>query len=322
MITDGLSGSFPPVSAFLSPYAGDGTADKSAALPPADRPAARGGPGMALRLALIGAAYFAAHLVGLISHVPGVMFTVVWPASGVGAAILLLSPKRQWAAIAGVLYATGLCADHLVHRDAPAGYLFMVANVFESVVAAWFIERIGSGKVTFDKVREVLALALASTGINALSASIGAGTATLIYGTSFTHIFQVWWVENSVAMVLLTSLIVAFARLGLQLLPAGRLRPARAGDRGPALPMACHRDGTPALRRPGGEDPGARAGFHPGDAAAAAGGQHSGEHCLSDSAQGRCAPPSDLYQRGSGLGPRTRSGNGGGVPVHCLGGRV
>ena len=208
-----ISGSFPPVSAFLSPYAGDGLADNAAPCA-ADRTTSRRWPGSALRFALIGTAYFAAHLLGLISHVPGILFTVVWPASGVGAAALLLSPRRQWTAIAAVLYAAGLCADHAVHRDAPAGYVFMVANVLESVLSAWFIQRIGRGRVTFDKVREVFALAFASTGINALSASLGAGTSTLAYGASFTHIFQVWWVENSVAMVLFTSLLVAFARAG------------------------------------------------------------------------------------------------------------
>jgi signal transduction histidine kinase/integral membrane sensor domain MASE1 len=190
---------------------------------------------MALRFAFIGAVYFAAHLLGLISHGPGILFTVVWPASGVGVAALLLSPRRQWTAVAGVLYAAGLCADHAVHRDAPAGWVFMVANVLESVLAAWFIERIGRGKVTFDKVREVLALAFASTAINALSASIGAATAMLAYGTSFTHMFQVWWVENSVAMVLFTSLIVAFAGGG-----SGRERPSlsRAGEAAVTLGLA------------------------------------------------------------------------------------
>ncbi|MBN1888438.1 MAG: MASE1 domain-containing protein [Thermoflexales bacterium] len=164
-----------------------------------------------LRLVLIALAYFLAHQVAFLFPYAERVLPAVWPASGIGLAALLLSPRRLWPAIAGALFAAGYSADLLAGRSALASLGFMTANVTESLVSAWLISSTCGYGVRFDRVKQVAALLVAAVHVNAVTASIGAGAAVLVSHTSFWSFWLTWWTTSGLGIVLVTPLIVSWA---------------------------------------------------------------------------------------------------------------
>ena len=165
-----------------------------------------------IRLALFAAAYFFSHELAFLFPDSVKVLDVVWPAGGVGLAALLLSPRRQWPVVLAVLFATGSMADMMFGRPLAASFGFMAANVVETGASAWMIRRCCGDGVTFSRVVDVAALMAAATVVNAGSSVIGAGTAALISGKPFWNHYLTWWIADGLGILLVTPLLVTWAR--------------------------------------------------------------------------------------------------------------
>ena len=163
------------------------------------------------RLFVIALAYFFAFFISFLFPDTQNILMAVWPASGVGLAALLLSPRRLWPSIALVLFIAGNAADLFQHRLYINNLGFMTANVMESWGCAWLISRICGQRIRFERVKDVLALILAATMVNACSACLGAGIATLTSGTAFGHNWLIWWVADGLGILIVTPLIVTWS---------------------------------------------------------------------------------------------------------------
>ncbi len=163
-----------------------------------------------VRIAGFALAYFLAHLISFFFPDSQKVLMAVWPAGGIGLAALLLSPRRLWPALIAALFVSGVCADVLDKRLLPASLGFMLANVLESLGSAWLITKVSGGKVSFTRVREVAALILAATAVNACSAFVGAGTAALTSGAPFWGFWKTWWISDGLGILLITPLIVSW----------------------------------------------------------------------------------------------------------------
>ena len=157
-------------------------------------------------------AYFSSQVLAF--HFPDSfgLVAAVWPAAGVALASLLLISRRDWPVLLGCLFVAGLAANLTTDRPAVASVGFMVANICETAAAAWLLTRWCGEIIRFARMRQVLVLIGAATLINAATALIGAGSARLALGAQFWTFYRTWWVADGLGMLLVTPLIVIWAR--------------------------------------------------------------------------------------------------------------
>jgi PAS domain S-box-containing protein len=171
---------------------------------------APGGLREPVRVAVIVLAYFAAQVLAFRFPDASGLVAAVWPAAGIGLAGLLLSPRRHWPALLGCLFVAGLLANLTTDRPVIACVGFMIANVCETAASAWLIQRWCGDRVSFARRRAVLTLAFSASVVNAVTAVLGAGVATLALGTRFWAFYGMWWVSNGLGLLLVTPLILVW----------------------------------------------------------------------------------------------------------------
>ena len=166
-----------------------------------------------LRVALIVFVYFLAQQIAFVFPDPDKILTVIWPASGVGLAGLLLSRRRLWPPILVALFVSGVVAETWAHRPLFLSMGFMTANVLESLACAWLISRGSGERVGFTRLHEVLALVAAAIFVNAGTAFLGGGIAGLADREALGHSWFEWWIADAFGILLVTPLIVTWGRL-------------------------------------------------------------------------------------------------------------
>lgn len=164
----------------------------------------------AVRIAVIGLAYFLSHQVSFLFPDSAQVLMAVWPAGGIGLATLLLSPRRLWPAIIAAMFVAGNAANLLSGRPLFNSLGFMTANMIESLGGAWLITRWCGEYVRFNRIREILALISAATLVNAGTAFIGAGTASLAHVAPFWSFWTTWWISDCLGILLIAPLIVTW----------------------------------------------------------------------------------------------------------------
>ncbi len=167
----------------------------------------------AVALSLVAASYFLGHQLAFLIPDQARLLMVIWPPAGIGLASLLLNPRRRWPAILATLFATGMLADLLAHRPFVACLGFMTANIVESLGCALLLTARSREPVRFATSRDVIALLVATGGVNAGTAVIGAGTAALAGGAHFGQAWFAWWVSDGLGILLITPLVVSWVDL-------------------------------------------------------------------------------------------------------------
>jgi PAS domain S-box-containing protein len=166
---------------------------------------------MAFPLAAVSISYFLTTLLALQFPDANRVLASVWPAGGIALAALLLTRRGRWLPImAGVLVA-GLAADMLSGRPLANSLGFMSANVAESLLCAFALQRWRGEDLRFDRVADVIALVFAATICNAVTAMLGSGTAWLADRSSFWRFWLTWWIADGLGILLITPLIVTTA---------------------------------------------------------------------------------------------------------------
>lgn len=166
-------------------------------------------------LVIIGSAYFAAHQLAFLLPSAKTTLMAVWPAGGVGLAGLLLLERRLWPWLLLVYFAAGVSADVLMAGRALLPSMgYMAANVAESLLCALAIRAIAGRSPRFDRVAEVLALSAAAVLVNGLTAGLGAGVAVLAGADTFFSAWVSCWISDGLGILIVTPLIVTWARGG------------------------------------------------------------------------------------------------------------
>ncbi len=166
----------------------------------------------ALRLAVIALAYVGAHQVSFLFPDTTKVLMAIWPAGGIGLAALLLCPLRLWRAILVTLFVAGYSADLLAGRPWVSSLGFMIANLLESLSCAWLMRRWCGEGIHFTRIREMVALVFAATVLNACTACLGAGAATLTHLATFREFWLSWWISDGLGILVIAPLIVAMLK--------------------------------------------------------------------------------------------------------------
>ena len=165
-----------------------------------------------LRIGSFSLAYCAAQILAFQFPESFGLVAAISPAAGVALAALLLSPRRLWPVLLGCLFMAGLAANLTTPRPFSASLGFMFANICETAASAWLITRFCGEQIRFVRIREVMALAAAAILVNATTSLIGAATAYHSLGVRFLTFYGTWWIADGLGLLLVTPLIVAWAK--------------------------------------------------------------------------------------------------------------
>lgn len=141
--------------------------------------------------------------------VRGVVF--VWAPSGVVLALLIMSPRDRWFAIAVGSFVANVMVDlQIVGRLLPA-ILGPVANVTESIVAAIVLRRLVGGRNILGSLQGIGALLVGAAIVaNAFTALLGGAVLRMSYpGREFwIHWFR-WWIGDGLGMIVVAPAVLA-----------------------------------------------------------------------------------------------------------------
>ena len=136
---------------------------------------------------------------------------VIWPASGIALAALLLSKRQVWAAILGIIFGITFITS-LISGSSPvisAGYA--IIYTLEPALVAWVIERWRGRPVTLTRLADVLALAFAAVLTNSMTTLAGALLSTASHQAFFTVYWLLRWIASGLGVLMITPLILTWA---------------------------------------------------------------------------------------------------------------
>jgi PAS domain S-box-containing protein len=173
---------------------------------------ARSSPARRLALlAVVASGYFVGGRAGLLLAAPNPSISVVWPASGIAVAALLLAGVEAWPAVA-----VGAFFVNLTTIGDPAVAAGMAAgNTAEALVGAILVKRFAGGVDAFDRPTQVLAFALlGAVGASTIAASVGTTTlwAAGHLTTPFATAWSTWWLGDAVGVLEAGSFILIVAQ--------------------------------------------------------------------------------------------------------------
>ena len=163
------------------------------------------------RMLLVAAAYYVAARLGLRYATIGQSISLIWPATGVAIASLVVLGAGMWPAIAlGAILAN-------LGTDVPAATAvgIGIGNTLEAVLATWLLRRVAGPRPTLDNPAHVRAFVLAAAPLGALTAAILGVASLWITGTLATSALAgavaVWWAGDALGALIVAPAILAWA---------------------------------------------------------------------------------------------------------------
>jgi two-component system, cell cycle sensor histidine kinase and response regulator CckA len=168
-------------------------------------------PRAALMMAVAAGAYFAGARAGYALQIPAGIVTL-WPPAGIMLGLLLHCRRSDWpAVVAGGLLAS-TASDRFSGYSIPLAMWAAVANLGESLFAAWILTR-GGRRVRLDTLRGVLELVVGAVlAANALTAVVGALMLHVGFDTALHVAWLTWWVGDGLGMLIVAPVIIVAAR--------------------------------------------------------------------------------------------------------------
>jgi len=184
----------------------------------------RRSPRAALLVTLVATAYFAAGGLGLALATTHGSVTLVWPATGIALAALILGGVRLWPAVLigalGVNLAFGAASPG-------AAALIAVGNTLEAVVAALALGRVRGWSSGLERPSDLVAfVGFGAVLAPVVAAAVGVGALVLAQdapASATLPLFAQWWVGDACGALMVAPLILAWAHVG------SRPRPTRGG---------------------------------------------------------------------------------------------
>jgi PAS domain S-box-containing protein len=166
---------------------------------------------------VIGTAYFLTSRLGLSLLVPPSDVAVFWPASGIGAGILIAFGRRAFTPLAIGIIVGAVAANLLSDRSLATAVLKGFCNIGEPVIVAWLLQRWFGPAFAFSDLRRVLGFLAAAAIGTATSAIGGAATITLLHTTApFWDVWRVWLLSDGIGIVVVAPLIIELRRAAVE----------------------------------------------------------------------------------------------------------
>ncbi len=211
-----------------------------------------GRPPLALEMLGVAAVYFAAARVGLELAVVARPVSIIWPATGVALACLVLRGRRLWPAIALGAFAANALND--TSLAASAG--IAIGNTLEALLGATLLQRVGF-QPSLRRLHDVASVFLIAACLCTLvSATIGVASlclAGVAPWKSFTPLWSTWWIGDAIGNLVTAPFLLVWVDQVRHKWPLRRLTEAALlllamlllslmvfVDRGTAIPYPVH----------------------------------------------------------------------------------
>jgi PAS domain S-box-containing protein len=182
-----------------------------------------------LTLALFGLVYYGAVQLGLLFMLQPERTAVIWPASGVALAALLLTRRRDWRPILAMIFLVNLGLDLHTGYSPAVSAGFALANTLEPALGGFLVLRLlpktlklplagqftgedAPVRVTFTRLSGVARLAIIALLASLVASFLGAQVARLGFGAPYWSTWAHWLIEDALGILLVTPIILAWAR--------------------------------------------------------------------------------------------------------------
>ena len=196
--------------------------------------------------------YFATARLGLELAVVARQVSIIWPATGLALALLMLRGQRLWPAILLGAFAANVLNDTSVLASTGIA----AGNTLEALAGAMLLRRVGF-QPSMRRLHDVASLFLLAACLSTIvSATIGVVTVCLTGTASwrdFTSLWSTWWIGDAIGNLVTAPFVFVWAdqarnRWRLQRLAEGMLLLFSMGllslavfvDRGSAVPYPVH----------------------------------------------------------------------------------
>lgn len=162
------------------------------------------------QVAALAAVYIVVAKLGLMMDAVSGFATLVWPASGVALAALVLCGYRLWPGIAVGAFVTNLWAGGPV----PAALGISAGNTLEALLGALALRHVAGLRGTFDRLRHAIGLlVLAAMLSTTVSATIGVASLHLAGAlrAGFMETWRVWWLGYALGDIVVAPLLLSWA---------------------------------------------------------------------------------------------------------------
>jgi len=163
-------------------------------------------------IAIVAILYVLAARAGLSLDAVSGFASLVWAPTGIALAAVLLAGRRVWPGI----FIGALVANVITGAPLLAAFGIAIGNTLEAVIGAFALRRVPGFQLRLDSTRDVFALiglgALLSTMVSAtigVSSLYFAGLATT---QNLGETWTTWWVGDAIGALLVTPLILVWAK--------------------------------------------------------------------------------------------------------------
>lgn len=186
------------------------------------------------RAVLFSLAFLVCAEVGKHLSVPGGTSSSFWLPAGLGSAVLLLNPTRDWPWLLLALPPANFIFDYAYGSSPVLILFFVLANVVQSFLGAWMVRRWIAERPALTSLKEFFGLMGLIAGVSTIpSTAIGVSILSwygLVHGPLGLAVLE-WWGSTAMAVLVLTPFILTWfdnsrdSRAALQF----RNRPVEAG---------------------------------------------------------------------------------------------
>jgi signal transduction histidine kinase len=158
----------------------------------------------------VAALYVAAARLGLAFDAVSGFATLVWPASGISLAVLMLLGLRFWPGI----FIGAVVANLLVHAPIAVALGIGVGNTIEAIAGTFLLRRSPRFSRTLETVNTAVALIVLAAVVSTLiSATVGVASLYLghvIPGAKVQPTWRAWWIGDMVGVLLVGPVILVW----------------------------------------------------------------------------------------------------------------
>jgi signal transduction histidine kinase len=159
----------------------------------------------------VAVAYLVAALLGLKLDAVSGFASLVWPASGIALAAILLAGNRVLLAIAAGAFTANLIAGAPILSSLGVA----AGNTTAAFIGATILRRVPGFDTSLQRVRDVVALILVALGSTLVSATAGVGVlyiSGIVETPEVRDAWRAWWVGDSIGDLVFAPLILVWSR--------------------------------------------------------------------------------------------------------------
>jgi signal transduction histidine kinase len=169
-----------------------------------------GQPAFALEVLGAAAVYFATARLGLDLAVVAKQVSVIWPATGLALALLVLRGRRLWPAI----FLGAFAANYLSDTPALASAGIAAGNALEALIGATLLHKVGF-QPAMRRLHDVASLFLLAACLSTISSATVGVVSMCLTGTApwsvFSSVWSTWWIGDAIGDLVTAPFVFVWA---------------------------------------------------------------------------------------------------------------